>query len=152
MNILKTSFLVFFLTVISSLNSPLKAQTGKLDLEITNIAEVAGSVRIAVYAGEENFLESGKETLERSWAVVQEGPMKIQLEELPFGVFSVAVYHDLNNNDELDTNFMGIPNEPYGFSNDARSKWGPPKFSDARFELNQKHQKMVIQVKKWSKQ
>lgn len=71
---------------------------------------------------------------------------------MTFGEYSIAVYHDWNSNDKLDTNILGIPNEPYGFSNNARSKWGPPKYEIAQFELNQSKKEMVIQVKKWSKQ
>jgi uncharacterized protein (DUF2141 family) len=39
------------------------------------------------------------------------------------------------SNDELDRNFVGIPKENYGFSRDARSKFGPPGFEDAAIEV-----------------
>ena len=80
------------------------------------------------------------------------GTLAVTFPNLPHGDYSVAVYHDVNGNQKLDTNLFGVPTEPYGFSNNARSKWGAPKYKVARFQLNQSEQNMVIDVKKWSKQ
>jgi uncharacterized protein (DUF2141 family) len=46
----------------------------------------------------------------------------------------VAIIHDENSNAKLDT-FAGIPREGYGFSRDAAVRFGPPRFSAARFML-----------------
>ena len=43
---------------------------------------------------------------------------------------------DLNKNKKLDTNFLGIPKEPYGFSNEKKGRFGPPKFKEVSFKLN----------------
>ena len=64
----------------------------------------------------------------------------------------MCIRDSLNNNNKLDTNLFGIPKEPYGFSNNARSKWGPPKYEIAKFELNQKVLNISAAVKVWSKQ
>lgn len=45
----------------------------------------------------------------------------------------MAVVHDENTNGKLDTNWIGIPAEGYGFSNDAKALLGAPSFSDASF-------------------
>jgi uncharacterized protein (DUF2141 family) len=50
------------------------------------------------------------------------------------GTYAVSVYHDENSNDKLDTNFLGIPREGVGASNNARGHMGPPKFDSAKFE------------------
>jgi len=49
------------------------------------------------------------------------------------GRHAIKAFHDVNDNGELDTNWMGIPTEPYGFSNDAMGTFGPPSFQDASF-------------------
>ena len=51
------------------------------------------------------------------------------------GQYAVSAYQDENNNGRLDTGFMGKPKEPYGFSNDARCRLGPPAFRDAVFDV-----------------
>ena len=45
-------------------------------------------------------------------------------------------FHDENSNEELDTNFIGIPKEGFGFSNDAFGKFGPKKFKEWLFEVS----------------
>lgn len=49
------------------------------------------------------------------------------------GDYAVSVFQDENGNGKLDTNFIGMPKEGVGASNDAAGKFGPPKFNDARF-------------------
>jgi uncharacterized protein (DUF2141 family) len=56
--------------------------------------------------------------------------------DLPPGQYAAVVFQDFNGNGKLDKNFLGIPKEPYGFSNDARGSAGPPKFSDAAVTLS----------------
>ena len=54
---------------------------------------------------------------------------------LPPGEYAVAAFHDANGDGELNANFVGMPTEGYGFSNDARGFMGPPPFDDAAFSL-----------------
>ena len=56
--------------------------------------------------------------------------------ELPAGEYAVAAFHDANGDGELNANFVGMPTEGYGFSNDARGFMGPPSFGDAAFFLD----------------
>ena len=58
----------------------------------------------------------------------------LRFEGLPRGGYAVAVIHDENGNNRLDT-LAGIPREGYGFSNDAAVRFGPPKFAAARFDV-----------------
>ena len=44
--------------------------------------------------------------------------------------------HDLNGNGELDANFLGMPREPWAFSNNAVGRRGPAKWEDAKFEIS----------------
>lgn len=51
------------------------------------------------------------------------------------GEYAIAVFHDENANNDLDRNFVGIPSEGTGASNDARGFMGPPRYEDARFSF-----------------
>ncbi len=44
------------------------------------------------------------------------------------GTCAVKVFHDINRDGELNTSWIGWPQEPYGFSNDAPVHMGPPPF------------------------
>lgn len=149
--------LLKILTLISSLffaptytDAPLETST--LNLSIQNINKAKGNIMVAIFKGEENFLKDDKAVASKIALVEKIGALDLTFPNLPYGEYSVAVYHDVNGNQKLDTNLFGVPTEPYGFSNNARSKWGAPKYKVARFQLNQLAQSMVINVKKWSKQ
>jgi uncharacterized protein (DUF2141 family) len=53
----------------------------------------------------------------------------------PAGAYAVAAHHDANSNGRMDSNFIGIPKEGYGISNDARSRFSAPKFAAARVSI-----------------
>ncbi|MFC7333517.1 DUF2141 domain-containing protein [Rhodocista pekingensis] len=53
------------------------------------------------------------------------------LADLPPGRYLIRVIQDLNGNARLDTGLFGIPREPFGFSNDAIGRMGPPSFEAA---------------------
>ncbi|PLK44761.1 DUF2141 domain-containing protein [Emticicia sp. TH156] len=53
------------------------------------------------------------------------------------GQYSVRVYHDVNGNQKLDTNLIGIPKEPWGMSNNVKAVLGPPDFKESLFWLKE---------------
>jgi len=65
-----------------------------------------------------------------------------QIADLPKGEYALVVYHDENGNGRLDKNFIGIPNEPLGFSNRYWPK-GPPTFTKAAFKLDREETKAI---------
>jgi len=60
----------------------------------------------------------------------------ILIEGLKDGKYAIRYFHDENSNDELDMNFLGIPKEGYGFSNDAYGKFGPKDFEEWIFTVS----------------
>ena len=63
------------------------------------------------------------------------------------GDYAVSVFQDENGNGKLDRNFMGMPKEGVGASNDAAGKFGPPKFDDARFSYKGGPSVLTINVR-----
>ncbi|MEM1120027.1 MAG: DUF2141 domain-containing protein [Bacteroidota bacterium] len=142
-------FLACYLTTPSGVSEPPQST---IKLTVENIQKAKGHLMIAVYAGAANFLQDNQAVVQEKALVEKTGLFCIDLPNLPPDEYAIAVYHDVNNNQKLDTNIFGIPTEPYGFSNNARSKWGPPKYEVARFGLNESEKDLVIRVEKWSKQ
>ena len=56
--------------------------------------------------------------------------------KLPEGVYAIGIFVDVNRNNRMDRNFVGIPKEQYGFSNNAKGSFGPPSFMDASFTVS----------------
>jgi uncharacterized protein (DUF2141 family) len=57
------------------------------------------------------------------------------LHDVPPGVYAIEAYQDVNDNDKMDTTWLGLPLEPYGFSRDAHPVLSKPSFSKVRFTL-----------------
>lgn len=101
-----------------------------LELKVTGLEEPKGKLMIAIYdnnidfPGDNAFLlrKINIETIEDQRTTFY----------LPTGTFAISIFHDINGDEKLNTNFIGIPKEPYGFSN-AKGTFGPPSFEKASF-------------------
>lgn len=120
---------------------------GVLTVEIQGIEKATGFIMVAVYDKSDNFLskDTGDMLKASKTEVTQTGSMKIPL-ELPFGEYGISSYHDQDADGELDTNLVGIPKEPVGFSNNAKINFGPPKYKDAKFSFTKDGQVMTIHI------
>jgi uncharacterized protein (DUF2141 family) len=128
-----------FATFAAVLTSTLHAESGgstALRIELTGLQSVEGSLYIAVYDSADTWLGEG--ALQQHKVVVgeaREGELVTTALLLPPGEYALSIFYDANGNGELDTNFIGIPKEPIALSNNARPKFGPPKYKDAVFTV-----------------
>lgn len=127
---------LLFQTVAAQESSDYSVENSSLfKLQIKGLDKVEGEVRIAMFNSEENYT---KETVYAVVIPVDSLSIEWCVEGLPFGDYAIAVYHDKNENGKLDANFLGIPKEDYGFSNNARGRFGPASWKDASFSVNSK--------------
>lgn len=104
----------------------------KLTVQVTGVSSDTGSIMVAVYDKADGFLKKGQAmTGVRAKAV--SGVTELHINDLPEGHYALAIYHDENGNEKLDTNWLGIPKEPVGFSNSKMKAFGPPGFKDCVF-------------------
>ncbi len=108
---------------------------GALQIEMSGFRSGAGQVLIAVYRGEDGFPGAPGKAWKKLVARVAGGRASVELGAVPPGEYAVAVVHDENGNDALDTSWIGIPKEGIGMSNNAKGRMGPPKYRDARFTV-----------------
>lgn len=107
-----------------------------LRVELTGLQQVDGDIYIAVYDSDDTWL--GEATvLDRKVVIAEsrDGELVSTELQLPPGEYALSIFYDSNANGELDTNFIGIPKEPVALSNNARPRFGPPKYEDAKFTL-----------------
>jgi uncharacterized protein (DUF2141 family) len=64
------------------------------------------------------------------------GTIELLFSNLSPGDYAVMLFHDENGNGKMDSNVLGIPKEGYGFSNDAKGSFGPPKFSAMKVTIS----------------
>ena len=68
----------------------------------------------------------------------------ISLVGLASGNYAIAILHDENDDGKMNTNFLGLPKEGYGFSNNVMGTFGPPTFSKASFQYNANQIKSIV--------
>jgi uncharacterized protein (DUF2141 family) len=113
---------------------------------LTIRAEGIGSTQGMVYAGicDTSFEEATCPYKDRGAA--RAGTVELRLRNVKPGSYSIAVFHDINGNGELDRNFIGLPSEPYGFSNNVGRR-GPPDFEAARIVVKEPSTTIVIPIR-----
>lgn len=92
----------------------------------------AGQIVYAVFDAEASWEARGQSRLSGSLSA---GVAEVRL-ELPPGDYAVMAYHDKDTDQRLDTLPIGLPTEPYGFSNNSRGMFGPPSWKAAAFKLD----------------
>lgn len=131
MQIRKTHSAVFtFLaTLLSAFASPLQ-QSG-LRIEISNIRKNNGKVVVEIYKDKSSWL---KKPFQRVTLSTDES-VKTASFAVPPGKYAVSIYQDVNEDEELGMNLLGIPKEPVGFGNNYRP-FGKPDFESALIEYS----------------
>ncbi|RPD49713.1 DUF2141 domain-containing protein [Hymenobacter sediminis] len=102
---------------------------------VSALASTSSCVKLYFYNAREKFLTKGGYAFMK--VVKPSGQHQVSLPvELAPGEWAVAITQDTNNNDKLDKNLMGIPTEPFAFSNNVRPRLSPPDFNDCKFTVN----------------
>lgn len=107
------------------------APVTRLDVEVDNLRSAKGMIRICLTADPDNF----PACIDDANALTRSVPASVRTTSfpgLPQRGYALAIIHDENSNSKLDT-IAGIPREGYGFSRNAAARFGPPRFSAARF-------------------
>ena len=105
-------------------------------IELSGLATLEGDVYFAVYDSKDTWL--GDDAIHRHSVTIADaldGEVVKSQFSVPPGEYAFSIFYDENGNGELDTNFIGIPKEPVAISNNARPKFGPPKYKDAVFTV-----------------
>lgn len=116
-------------------NSFSPGETGELKIKIQNIHPTEGKLYIAIYDNTDNFLNTDSAAYYKIASISAENELVI-IPDMKIGTYAISIFHDLNGNGKLDANMIGIPKEPYGFSNNSMGRFGPPKFKNAAFEFS----------------
>ncbi|HQQ83045.1 MAG TPA: DUF2141 domain-containing protein [Cyclobacteriaceae bacterium] len=116
---------------------------GTLTVVIKDVKGAKGKVSIGLFNDAKVFM---KKRIDSRSVQAQNGEVTLQFEHLPEGEYAITVMHDENGNGELDSNFVGIPVEGFGFSNDAKAMFGPPSYDKCVFH-HQADQQITIHLK-----
>ena len=119
------------LITIFLLLSPMLLLTAQssLTVEIDGLESNKGVVIFALLDENENDITDQS-------SEITDGKCTVVFSDVMDDQYAIRCIHDENRNEELDTNFIGIPKEGFGFSNDALGRFGPKDFSEWLFEVS----------------
>ena len=119
----------------AAIPTPRAVETEAVTVTVSSLVSTTSTVKLYFYNTRAGFLKHGQ------WAFVKavkpQGKNEFSLPvELPKGEWAVAITQDLNNNDKIDKNFIGIPTEPYAFSNNVHPTVAAPGFDECKFMVD----------------
>lgn len=114
-------------------------------VNILDIRNSTGTVACALFESSAGFPTEFLRSATNVMVIkIQEEQARCHFEDIPPGTYAIAVIHDENTNGKLDTNWLGIPTEGYGFSNEEEGVAGVPSFSAANFPYDGRNLDLTI--------
>lgn len=114
-----------------------------LTIVVERLASDVAPIEMSIYSPDDNFLSPKTNAKKYRWRP-KKGKAVTKINNLPYGDFAIALYQDVNDNGKIDKNMIGIPEEPYAFSNDYKPVIKAPSFNDCKFSYNSQQNTVTI--------
>lgn len=118
----------------SGINAQEKPVNAGIVVQVDALVTGKGSVFCDLYDNERGFPNKPAQALMRVKVQPERETATCVFPDVKAGRYAVAIWHDVNGDQKLDTNWVGVPSEPVGASNNAKGKLGPPTFQEAAFD------------------
>ena len=117
-------------------NSTVRSKQPKSNIQVTvtNVSPQKGEIMAALFADEKAFPNDSKAAFKVAKTTANGGKAVLQFEQVPPGTYAIALFHDVNGDGKLNTNFIGIPKEGYGVSKNVKNLFSGPTYKQASFE------------------
>ena len=115
-------------------------------VRIIGLSEPLGQVGCSLFAGPAGFPRDSSGA-RQMWQAADAKGVTCRFSDVPEGTYSVSIGHDVNGNKRVDTNFVGMPTEQWGASNNARPNMRSPRFDEAMFKVAADAKEVVIDIK-----
>jgi uncharacterized protein (DUF2141 family) len=132
-----TGALAIYLSVLAALLSGAAPAGYRLTVDVENVRNAQGVVGVLVFNTAQGWPEKFSAALRAEATAAHTGVVEITIPDLPAGDYAVVALHDENANQQLDRNWLGIPVEQWGMSNNPPYRFAAPSFEAARFRLEQ---------------
>ena len=123
-------------------------ESGTILLKVKNIKKEKGQLVVTVFDDESKWLKSNGACVRKVVEVEGEEAI-VKIDDMPFGTYAIACYHDRNSNEKMDKNFIGLPKEPFAMSKKPKSKLRKPRFEEMAFSFNNPEKELVAKLRKF---
>ncbi len=112
------------------------ARAGNLTVTIAGVRDARGTISICLFSAPRDFPDCTNDPdARRAHLPAIAGRVSTVFSDVPSGTYALSAYHDETNAGRLRTNFLGIPRDGVGASNDPRGRMGPPRFTESAFAI-----------------
>jgi uncharacterized protein (DUF2141 family) len=118
----------------------------ELVIRVSGLSEPLGQVGCSLFAGATGF-PMDNSSARVLWLPADAKGVTCRFSDVPEGSYAVSIGHDLNGNRRVDTNFIGLPTEQWGVSNNARPSLRAPRFEEAVFKVAADATEVLIDIK-----
>ena len=135
--------LAVVLCLLVSCGSQAQDATSSLTVTVEDAEPNVGQIIVSLFRSE-NYMQTP--TAQQMAQVDGDGRIAVVFRNLTAGEYAVSVIYDEDMDGELDTGFMRIPTEQIGFSNNAKGRFGPASYEDAKFLVSSPNSAITIQL------
>ena len=122
------------------------SRAAEVVIRVSGLSEPLGQVGCSLFAGTAGF-PMDNTSARNLWLPADAKGVTCRFNDVPEGTYAVSIGHDLNGNKRVDTNFIGLPTEQWGVSNNARPPLRAPRFDEASFKVAADAKDVVIDIK-----
>jgi uncharacterized protein (DUF2141 family) len=122
------------------------SQAADVVVRVSGLSEPLGQVGCSLFAGTAGF-PMDNTSARNLWLPADAKGVTCRFNDVPEGTYAVSIGHDVNGNKRVDTNFIGLPTEQWGVSNNARPSLRAPRFDEAAFKVAPDAKDVVIDIK-----
>lgn len=133
------AFFIFLIMIqLSLIVGAAYADTGNISVLLTGFHNDKGRAQVVIYSSDKGFPLDPNYAYETRTTVIKNGQARVVFNDIPMGEYAISAIHDEDMDGDFDRNWLFIPGEGWGTSNDAGGYWGPGSYKDSRFILDSK--------------
>jgi uncharacterized protein (DUF2141 family) len=118
----------------------------KLIIRASGFKSDNGKLQVQIFNREDGYPGKPEKAFRKYTGVIKSGSAEVVINDLPQGEYAISLLHDENDNKKADTNWLGIPKEGLGASNNAKGSFGPPAYEDAKFKIGGEDVVQLIKI------
>ena len=125
-----------WMLLAAGLVAPARAQEpgATLVIHIQDVSPKGGTLRLGLY-DEARYPDDDATPVASADVRAEMGETVITLNNVPPGTYAIETFQDINSNNKMDTSWIGLPQEPFGFSRDAQPHFSKPGFAKVKFDV-----------------
>jgi uncharacterized protein (DUF2141 family) len=140
-----SNFWIFLIMTLAAGPAWSATATADLTIRVENVLPAGGIVRLGLYDAA-RYPDDDSKPIASADVPAVPGETIITLHAIPPGVYAIQTFQDVNANDKMDTSWVGLPQEPFGFSQDAKPFLSKPSFDAVKFTLAAGENSQIIHL------